>query len=276
LFGNIINRSWKPLIRMNFLFATLVLFATVTGVFGAPCEMEDFETKISGESECLLMRRYGSATPTTMIIWLHGNITSGGPANSHFRIAEKEAAEFAAENVLVLALVRPGYPDGTGVSSSGNDYGRADNWPRDTIAEIGSAIERLRFKYKPSTVIIVGHSGGAAITAVLMGMKPQLADAMILVACPCDLVAWRAGRRGKPWVSEDPLQWVDKVNPTVKVIAMTGIWDDTTIPGLSKTYVERLKTRGIDAIFQLVPDSGHIDVLGSPAVSDAISILLHR
>ena len=30
---------------MNFLFVILILFVTVTGVFGAPCEMEDFETK---------------------------------------------------------------------------------------------------------------------------------------------------------------------------------------------------------------------------------------
>jgi pimeloyl-ACP methyl ester carboxylesterase len=261
---------------MNLLIAILMLLATVSGACGAPCEIEDFETKISGESECLLMRRYGSTKPTTMIIWLHGNITSGGPANSHFRIAEKEAADFADENVLVVALVRPGYPDGTSESSSGNDHGRADNWPMATIADIGKAIESLRLKYKPRTVIIAGHSGGAAITAVLLGMKPQLADAAILIACPCDLVTWRAGRRGMPWVSENPLQWADRVSPTVKVIALTGIWDDTTASGLSKAYVESLKARGIDAIFQLVPDTGHVDILKSPAVSEAILRFLHR
>jgi pimeloyl-ACP methyl ester carboxylesterase len=253
-----------------------MLLVTATGAFGAPCEMEDFETKVSGESECLLMRRYGSTKPTTMVVWLHGNVTSGGPANSHFRIAQKAAADFVAENVLALALVRPGYPDGTGESSSGNDYGRADNWPRAIIADIGTAIERLRLKYKPDAVIIAGHSGGAAIAAVLLGMKPQLADAAILVACPCDLVAWRAGRRGMPWVSENPMQWVDKVSPATKVIALTGSRDDTTAPELGKTYVEGLKARGIDAIFQLVPGAGHIDVLRSPAVSDATSRLLRR
>lgn len=276
LYRNFVNRRLEPLNRMNLLIAILMLLATITSAFGAPCEIENFETKISSESECLLMRRYGSITPTTMIIWLHGNITSGGPANSHFRIAEKEAADFADENVLVVALVRPGYPDGTGESSSGNDHGRADNWPQDTITEIGTAIERLRFKYKPGNVIIVGHSGGAAITAVLLGMKPQLADAAILISCPCDLVAWRAGRRGLPWVSENPLQWVSKVSLTAKVVALTGIWDDTTAPGLSKTYVERLKVRGIDANFQLVPDAGHVDILKSPAVSEAILRFLHR
>jgi pimeloyl-ACP methyl ester carboxylesterase len=258
------------------LLALLVLLLTATGAFGATCEIEDFETKVSGESVCLLMRRYGSTKPTTMVVWLHGNVSTGGPANSHFRIAQKEAADFAAENVLAVALVRPGYPDGTGESSSGNDYGRADNWPWATIAEIGTAIERLRLKYKPDSMILVGHSGGAAIAAVLLGMKPVLAEAAILLSCPCDMIAWRSGRRGPPWVSENPMRWIDKVSPTAKVIALTGSRDDTTVPGLGRSYVEGLKARGIDAVFQLVPDVGHIDLLGSPAVSDAIAGLLHR
>jgi pimeloyl-ACP methyl ester carboxylesterase len=222
------------------------------------------------------MRRYGPAKPTTMVVWLHGNITSGGPANSHFRIAEKTAADFTAENVLAVALVRPGYPDGTGASSSGNDYGRADNWPRSTIANIGTAIERLRFRYQPEAVILAGHSGGAAIAAVLLGMIPHLAEAAILIACPCDLVGWRTGRRGMAWVSEDPMQWVDRVSPSTKVIALTGSRDSTTAPELGKIYVERLKARGIDATFQRVPGAGHIDLLGSPAVSEATSRLLRR
>lgn len=264
------------LVSTRSLLAALTLLVASTGVVAAPCETEDFETKVSGASECLLMRRYGSAEPATMVVWLHGNVSSGGPANSHFRIAEKAAADFAAEKVLVLALVRPGYPDGTGESSSGNDNGRADNWQRATIIEIGTAIERLRVRYKPGAVIIVGHSGGAAITAVLLGMKPELADAAILVACPCDLVAWRMGRSRIPWSSEDPLQWVQSVNSATRVIALTGSDDGTTAPALGETYVERLKARGVDASFQLVPGMGHIDVLRSSAISDATFRLLRR
>lgn len=222
------------------------------------------------------MRRYGSLKPTTMVVWIHGNITSGGPANSHFRIAQKLAEDYAAENVLALALVRPGYPDGTGMSSSGNDHGRADNWSRLTIAGIGTAIERLRDKYKPAAVLLVGHSGGAAIAAVLLGMKPQLADGAILLACPCDLAAWRTGRRGGTWISEDPKQWIDKVRPGAKVIALTGSRDATTAPELARSYIEDLKARGIDAIFQIVPGLGHVDLLHSPAVEMATSKLIHR
>lgn len=262
--------------RRPLLLAALMLLGVATNALAAPCEHEDFERRVSGRSECLLMRRYGSTTPTTLVVWLHGNVSTGGPANSHFRVAEQVAAELAADNVLSVALVRPGYPDGTGESSSGNDYGRADNWPTWVVAEIGTVIERLRERYRPEALILVGHSGGAAISAVLLGMQPQLADSAVLLGCPCDMAWWRARRPQPPWVSEDPLKWVSRVARTTRVIALTGSGDATTEPGLAENYVKRLRARGVDAVFELVAGAGHIDLLRSPVVADAVSRLVRR
>ena len=211
------------------LLSLLMLLIAATCVSGATCEREDFKTRVSGESGCLLIRLYGSTKPTTMVVWLHGNMTSGNPANYHFPIAQKAAADFASDEVMSVALVRPGYPDGSGESSSGNNYGRGDNWTRANIAEVGAAIERLRVEYKPEAVIIVGHSGGAATAAVLLGMKPKLAEAAILVSCPCDFFGGRASR-GHSLRSDDPIQWLDKVSVAAKVIALTGTRDRTTPP----------------------------------------------
>ena len=254
----------------------LMPFLAAASASAAPCEHEDFETSVSGSSECLLMRRYGSAEPAAMIVWLHGNVTSDGPANSHFRLAQKAAADLAENNVLAVALVRPGYPDGTGAYSSGDDNHRADNWDYATIMEIGSAIERLRRRYKPKKLILAGHSGGAAIAAALMGMKPKLAEGALLIACPCDLAAWRARRPGRPWISENPIRWAGQLDPTARIVALTGSQDDTTRPELSKIYVERLKARGIDAVFETVPDAGHIDILKSSAVAQATVRMIRR
>jgi predicted esterase len=254
----------------------LILLSAATGASAALCAQEDFETRVSSASECLIMQRYGATEPATMIVWLHGNVSTGGPANSHFKIAAQAAADLAAENVLAVALVRPGYPDGTGAYSSGSDNGRTDNWQKATIAEIGTAIERLRGRYKPRSVVIVGHSGGAAITAVLMGMRPDLAHAALLLACPCDMVNWRLGKHSRPWASEDPLRWIEQVDASARVVALTGSKDDTTSPELARTYVEKLKARGVDASFELVPDVGHIDLLRSPALAEATARLVRR
>ncbi len=260
---------------MLLLMIVLVFMSALSIDAGAfPCESGEFETRISGSTECLLMRRYGSLEPKALIVYIHGNASTGGPVTSHFKMAEKNAADFAADRVLAVALVRPGYPDDTGAYSSGSDNGRADNWQRPTVLEIGTVIEKLKAKFKPETTILVGHSGGAAIAAVLLGIQPDLADAAVLIGCPCDMAEWRKGRGRSPWISEDPLKWVGQVKQTVRVVALTGSGDDTTAPGLSKTYIEQLQQRGIKAKFRLVSEMGHIDVLKSHEITDAISELL--
>jgi pimeloyl-ACP methyl ester carboxylesterase len=237
-------------------------------------QSEDFETSVTGISECLLIRKYGfaeSMSPQAMLIWIHGDVSSGGPANYHFALAERTAYRYADGKVVSVALVRPGYPDGSGNESSGNN-GRSDHYTRENIGEVGGVVEKLRLRYKPNRVILVGHSGGAAIAAALMGMKPGLAEAAILAACPCELISWRKHRRGRPWTqSENPIGWVDKVSPSAKVIALTGSKDDDTLPVLAKSYVDALLARGVDATFQVVPNETHNGVIGSLAVLEAIA-----
>lgn len=255
------------------VFAVLLMLSF--GVAATPCETEDFLTKVSGGSECLVMRRYGSSDPSTLVVWLHGNISTGGPANSHFKLAEATAKTFESEQMLAVALVRPGYPDGTGEYSSGSDNGRADNWHRQTVVDVGSAIGRIKKRFNPKTTLIVGHSGGAAIAAVLLGLQPDLADAAVLIGCPCDMVSWRLGRSRTPWMSEDPLAWINQVSAHAKVTALTGDQDNTTPSALAKTYISRLHERSIKATFVPVPEAGHIDLLKSQLVMDAISELIH-
>jgi poly(3-hydroxybutyrate) depolymerase len=184
------NKTCGVFMKTRLFIALLLLIQIPTIALAEPCSKDDFETKVTGVSQCLLMRRYGAMEPNTMIVWLHGDISSGDPANYHFPLAQKAAEELAAIKVMSVALVRPGYPDGTGESSSvsNSHSGRSDHYTQENIGEVGGAIEKLRHKYKPKSVIIVGHSGGAATTALLLGMKPKLADAGVLVACPCDIV----------------------------------------------------------------------------------------
>ncbi len=140
----------------------LFMSVTATGAYAAPCDTEDFEIKVTGVSQCLLIRLYGTTEPTTMVVWLHGDVSSGGPANYHFRLAQKTAEDFSASSVMSVALVRTGYPDGSGASSTVSFLhgGRSDHHTQENIAEVGAVIEKLRLKYKPKSVIIVGHSGG--------------------------------------------------------------------------------------------------------------------
>jgi len=133
--------------------------------------------------------------------------------------------------------------------------------------------ERLRAHYKPRIVIVVGHSGGAATAAILLGLKPKLFDGTVLVACPCDVSAWRSGRR--EWSrSESPIKWVDKVDSAARVIALTGEKDDNTGTDLARTYVQALKARNIDATYRSLPNENHNGSFRSPEVLNAVRDLL--
>ena len=120
--------------------------------------------------------------------------------------------------------------------------------------------------------MVVGHSGGAATTAVLLGMKPGLIDGAVLVACPCDVAAWRSGRRA--WSrSENPILWADRVGRATRVVALTGDRDDNTAPELARGYVAALAARGIDAVFRALPGESHNGAFRSPEVLEAVRSL---
>ncbi len=263
---------------MRSLLIPVFLFCCIPfSVYAAPCQSEDFKTFVSGKEQCLVIRRFGTERPNAMVVWLHGDVSSGGPANYHFPSAKSFAEENGSENILSVALVRPGYPDGEGNWSSVSFFntGRQDHYTTKNITEVAVAIERLKDRFKPNRVILVGHSGGAATSALVLGLFPKLAHGAVLIACPCDLATWRKGRRSWP-LSEDPIKWAPSVSPQSFVYALTGEQDSNTTPQLAKSYVAALKEVGVTAEFQLLENEGHNGAFNSPAVFLALQKLINH
>ena len=172
-------------------------------------------------------------------------------------------------------MVRPGYPDGDGISStvSPSQSGRSDHYTKENVDEVAMAIEHLKKRFNPRKVIVIGHSGGVATTAKMLGLQPGLFDSAVLVACPCDLVAWRTGR--KSWArSENPIELTDRISPVAKVLALAGDKDDNTPAALAQAYIEKLKARKINAGFLPLPNETHYSAFRSPEVFKAIRQLL--
>jgi pimeloyl-ACP methyl ester carboxylesterase len=259
------------------LIVLLLILGWSPGVNANTCQAEDFTRRVSGESQCLLMRAYGSQTPKVLLVWLHGDLGAGGNADYHFPQAEASSIEFSEHTVLAVALVRPGYPDGSGESSSVAflHSGRTDHHTEENLLQVGAAIERLKSHYKAERVIAIGHSGGASTIASLLGLRPGLIDGAVLVACPCDMAQWRQGRRA--WGrSEDPMSLVPRIPRNSTVIALTGERDDNTLPDLAVKYAEALTARGIKASFRAVPGASHNGAFRAPEVGLAIKELLER
>jgi len=204
---------------------------------------------------------------------LHGDVSSGGPASYHFPFAQKLAETPDAQDLVVVAMVRPGYPDGAGNTSTGDAFDRGDHYTPENIDAVADAIRHLKEHYQANRLVLVGHSGGAATSGVILGRHPGLATAAVLVACPCNIPTWRFRR--SPWSrSESPHDWVKKVPTTSRIIAITGTDDTNTKSGLAEEYVELLRKRGVDARFIAVPGAGHNDAFRSPQVGEAVVSLL--
>ena len=66
-------------------------------------------------------------------------------------------------------MLRPGYTDPIGRTSDGvKGDAIGDNYDEKRVNQVAQAITELKKLYSPSKVILVGYSGGAAITTNLI------------------------------------------------------------------------------------------------------------
>ena len=167
------------------------------------------------------------------------------------------------EDVVAVGLLRPGYTDNAGDRSAG-ERGRArgDNFTPTVVDAIADAVERLDQTFAARGVVLVGHSGGATIAANVLGRRPGVADAALLVACGCG-----------PTRSLQPLDLAPNVRRDVVVRLLAGAEDETVPPEYSRTYAAALQRRGVDAEVTIVPGLGH-NIMFQPVVFAALERLL--
>mgnify|MGYP003389371873 FL=1 len=77
---------------------------------------------------------------------------------------------------------------------------------------MAAAVANLKKHHGVASVVMVGHSGGAAISGVILGRSAPLVDAVLLVSCPCDVPKWRDARDRKPLENaESPVDYLKSV-----------------------------------------------------------------
>ncbi len=242
-----------------------------------PCAADNRD-RVSANDECLVIKTYGEpAERTSLIIFIHGDgyrpdPSDYRPSNYMYRIAQR----YGAKGVVAVGLIRPGYFDSKGNHSTGASHRDKDNYQPDVIETVAATVKVLKNHYKAENVILVGHSGGAAISGVIIGKFPGLVNAAVLSACPCNVPVWRTMRRGhNNWLlSLSPHDFIGGVDKNARVIAVTGADDGNTEPVLARQYVASLKGMGIDAINIEVSGVGHEGIWKTREFTTSISQLL--
>ncbi|MEP9403207.1 hypothetical protein [Sphingomonas sp. VNH70] len=216
----------------------------------------------------------GTREVKTLALVLHGDGDTVVPA----AFAEATQAIAAAiPGTRAVALLRPGYADGAGNSAPGVRGGTTgDAWTRDRLDAVADTIAAWRARYPHARTVLIGQSGGAAMAALLAGLRPGLVDGVVLAGCPCMLPEWRRyrARHGGqgfrvPVTSFDPLLTVGGIAPATKVAVLVGAEDAETPQRFSRAYAEALALRGIATDYRVLPGRGH-DLLGDGDLIEAV------
>jgi len=243
------------------------------------CSPADNLNWVVGNQECLkiiTLERDKSISLDTLVVYLHGD---GSRVVRPSDYLKRVASRIDQENVAHVILMRPGYFDSTKNSSTGVSHRksrRGTSYNSHNVEEIALAIKNLKDHHQPNKTIIVGHSGGAAIAALILGRHRGIAKGAILAACPCDVSKWvkMLGKSsGKTALS--PHDYVENIGLDVSVIALTGTQDNNTFPILAIEYIEKLKKNNIDGKFVAVEGETHNGVTRSPEFYDAINEMIN-
>src|ERR1700722_1323797 len=169
-----------------------------------------------------LYEHTGLSEHPILVIVVHGD-SPNGPATYQYRFAKLAAA--AIPDAVTAAVLRPGYSDGEDPSDGMRGFATSDNYTPEIVNAVATVLSELKNRYHPRRVILVGHSGGAAIAGDLLGQQGVAADGALLVSCPCDLAEWRKHMQSvkggaiweQPVRSLSPLALVDGVPASEKI-----------------------------------------------------------
>jgi pimeloyl-ACP methyl ester carboxylesterase len=219
-----------------------------------------------------------SARPT-LVIALHGDLFDPTPSYQYAfaqaltqgfhasampdRVRARLGTDVDVNDVVAAGLLRPGYTDNAGDHSDGRrGEARGDNYTAEVVDSVATAARALAQRFMARRVVLVGHSGGATIAAIVLGRHPEVADAALLVACGCGATR-----------SLQPLDVTSSVRLDVTVRLLVGEDDEVTSPDQSRRYAEVLRERGVDAKVIVLPGFGHNIMFTQPVFAEAASLL---
>ena len=182
-----------------------------------------------------------------------------------YRMAKKIASE--NHNVVAVGILRPGYTDNEGNYSKGiRGEATGDNYTKEVLESIHHLTVELIEEYNPSKVILVGHSGGAAISANLIAQYTNFYSDALLISCPCDLHAWRKHMKelnpeARIWdmavSSLSPIEEIKNIDEPTHITMVHGNNDEIVPLRIANDYFKKLKAHNKEATFVILENQGH-------------------
>ena len=206
-----------------------------------------------------------------LIIVLHGDAPFGKPV---YQYAFARILAGRLKDVVVLAVLRPGYSDGIVAQSEGKrGLAIGDNYTEDNAKQLTQAASEAAARWHARTIELIGHSGGAAMAVLMLADQPVLASSALVVSCPCDLKAWRlhmAARKIDPLFltpvqSLSPSDAIRLLSPQTRLTFAVGEKDTVTPPWMTQQTAKLASDRCLVVQVKRLPGRGH-DILNTPEI----------
>ena len=142
------------------------------------------------------------------------------------------------------------------VEASGGDASGGLDDALESAEQINATLTQMK---GDAPLMVVGHSGGGAQTALAMSLDANVIDEAILVGCPCDFDLWKAAN--PQWPDDMFTRSISAVDATpitsAKVTILVGENDDVTPPAQSRSYLNHLLDHDVDASLVVIPEGDH-------------------
>ncbi len=234
------------------------------------CLKADNIHRVNANGECLAIQSYfaNNQLPqknARLLIFIHGDGIVGGSPSDYLKF---QATQFVDKRTNAIVVIRPGYYDSYDNYSTGESYAFAckgypcDGYRENTIATLAATIQQLKSYYQPSCTILVGHSGGAMMSSVILGKYPNLANGAVLASTTNNVHQWTKRHGWGNWPhSLSPHDWIKTIPKNNFVTIISGAEDKNTYPEYASAYYDSLKRLGIKAQYINVPNGTHDSIV---------------
>ena len=223
-----------------------------------------YKSEIGNQKALIIYPR--ETTNSNLVVFIHGDSPFGDPVYQ-YNISKSISG---ITNAITVAILRPGYKDGCGDLSGGiKGLTMGDNYTEEIVKALASVISTIKEEEGTTQTIIMGHSGGAALTALLAASNPGLSDQSILVACPCNLVTWRKSMEtltnnpnwSNPMGGLSPIDAISKLDLNKKIHLYVGENDLSTPPFLTTEFYNAAHGLGANVTMKVIPGEDHESIL---------------
>ena len=154
-----------------------------------------------------------------------------------------------------------------------------DSYQPHIVATLADAVKNLKTFYAARCTILVGHSGGGIMSAIILGKYPGLANNAVLASIVGNPREW-ASKHGFGDFKNSllPNDFVNGIPKQDYVYIVSGDNDTNTYPDMAKSYYDLLIKRGVHAQWLSVLGGTHNSVVLSDAKAfeEAIQAAIDR